>query len=269
MSGVVATPLAAGPGSEMPLVSRVAIGFTVGLCAAGCAALRETEIDPAVREKLGQGPPIHVVHVVPKPLGLNSRAGALGATEVVEEERDYYLTPGVEDPVADVERAFLDALREELGLSNLYPSDRPLWIQEKMATRGVTWEGASAYGDPMFAFPSEWFVRDELLLEFETLYWVLAAEPHFPGTPAKFTLILNLKARLVRLSDGTILWRVFCRSTQGPRFRPEFFADDWQLVKDLRPVLAKECAAELMGTFMGRTERSSWDGRHYPRKASR
>jgi hypothetical protein len=90
----------------------------------------------------------------------------------------------------------------------MYPADRPRWAQERMLPRGVTWERACAYGAPMTGLPLEWFPHD-LMLELETLYW------HIDGSGpkrlvGKCTLLFGLRARLVRLSDDTVLWRGFC-----------------------------------------------------------
>jgi hypothetical protein len=244
----------------MPLVARVAIGLSVALIAAGCASMKEVQLDPAVREKLARGPPIHVVHFVPMPLDFIRSA--------LEPRDVYYDVAGVDDPVADVERAFLDALLEELGLSNLHPSDRPVWSQERMLPRGVTLERASAHGAPvpMTAWPAAWY-RDGFLLEFETLNW------HIDNSGPKrlvgrCTLFFGLRARLLRLSDDTVLWRGFCEF-KNPRQCGEFVADDLKLVKELRPEIAKRCAMDLRGSFMGRTETTFWGGLNKPKKEPR
>jgi hypothetical protein len=40
-------------------------------------------------------------------------------------------------------------------------------------------------------------------------------------------------------------------------------------VKELRSEIAKRCPADLMGSFMGRTETTFWGGVNKPKKAPR
>ncbi len=232
----------------MRRVSLIALSV---LGAAGCAAMMEVQLDPTVRERLGAGPPIHVVHYAAKPLDY--------VRSVLERQDAFHDIPGLDAPVEEIERAFLDALREEAGLPNLSRSERPLWIERRMLPLGVTWERASAHGYPMTDLPSEWY-RDGLMIELETLNWRIdgSGPTRLLG---RCTLEFGLRARLVRLTDGTVLWRCFCQSAH-PRQCNDLVADDLKLLRSLRAELATRCAAELVGAFMGRTERSIWDGTH-------
>ncbi len=242
----------------MGRAARTAIGLLAALAAAGCASTREAQLDRATRERLGQGPPIHVLHYVPKPLDY--------VRSPLERTDAFYAVPGVDDPVADVERALLDALRAELGLSNLSPAGRPIWVERDMLPRNVTWKRACAYGDPLTEWPAEWY-RDGLVLELETLHWYVdgSGPKRIFG---KCTLLYGLRATLVRLSDGTVLWRGFCQA-EHPRPCSDLVADDLRLVKELRAQIASRCAAELTGSFMGRTETTFLGGLNQPKDGSR
>lgn len=229
--------------------ARIAVGLAVALGGGGCQVMRPATLDPAMREQVRQGPPVHVYHYVPKPL--DYLRSALEPSDV------YYGVRDVDDPVADVERAFLDALRAEPGMSNLVPSDRPMWSQRRMLPRGVTWERASGYGALMTDWPDEWY-RDGFAIELETLAWQIDGSG-LKRLAGKCTLLFGLRARLVRLADGTVPWRAFCRLEHGGRCS-ELVADDLKRVKELRRDFSRRCAAELAASFTGRTEGASRDG---------
>lgn len=242
----------------MQRAARMALAAAAALGTAGCiAGLQELQLDPPVRDQLGQGPPIHVFHYVPKPLDL-VRSG-LEPSDVL------YPLEGVDDPVAELERAFLEALRQESGWSNLVPSERPYWSQRRSLPRGVTWERAcTRYGEPMTRLPSAWF-QDGLVIELETLNWrVDGSGPK--RLLGKCTLQYGVRGRLVRLSDDQDLWRGWF-SYERPGQCDDLWAGELKLVKALRLEIARRGAAELVGSFMGKTERSLWDGSVTPRKA--
>ncbi len=189
----------------MPLVARVAVGLSVALGAAGCAAMRDAQMDPSVRKELGEGAPIPVLHSVPRPI--DYFRSALGRRDA------FHGVPGAEDPVAEVERAFLDALREETGATDLRHPER-------------------------------------LVLELDTLAWQIDGSG-LNRIIGRCTLLFGLRARLVGYRDQPDVWRAFCRFEQR-RQCSEFVADELKVVKELRPEIAKRCAAELVGSFMGR-----------------
>lgn len=256
----------------MPRAARIAVALCAARLAAGCASMQEAQLDPAARARLGAGPTIHVVHWGPKPLGAMDPVHRLDRVPAPEQD-DLYGVPGVEDPVADIEAAFVAALREELGLTNLRPAGRPRWESKRMLPRGVSLERASANGPPLIALPAEWF-PDGLLLELETLYWQLEVSGGITGTwsrvtgTPKCTLRFGHRARLVRLSDDQVLWRGFCEA-KHPRPCDDFKAGDYALVRTLRGEIAKRCAAELMGSFMGRTETTFVGGLNQPKEPPR
>lgn len=192
--------------SEMLLVERVAIGLSVALGASGCAAMRDAQMDPEVREALGEGAPIRVLHSAPRPIDYVRSA--------FERRDTFHGVPGAEDPVVETERAFLDALRDEMGVSHLrHP--------------------------------------EALRLELETLAWQIDGSG-LKRIVGRCTLLFGLRARLVRYADDPDLWRAFCRFEQR-RPCSEFVADGLKVVKELRPEIAKRCTAELTGSFMGRS----------------
>lgn len=242
----------------MSSVARAALVVATALGAAGCVAkLMELHLDAAVRAQLGQAPPIHVFHYVPKPLDL-VRSG-------LEPKDVFYELEGLDDPVAELERAFLEAVRQEAGWSNLVASDWPYWSQRRSLPRGVTWERATTrYGQPMTRLPPAWF-QDGLVIEFETLNWRIdgSGPKRLLG---KCTLQYGARGRLVRLSDDEDLWRGWY-SYVRPGKCEELYADELKLVKELRAEIARRGAAELVGSLMGRTDRSLLDGSVTPKPA--
>jgi hypothetical protein len=237
-------------GNRTPIVLCGALLASAGGCSAG---LKEVPLDPGIRNGLSQTESIHSVTYGPVPLRV-VRLG--GVAELAEHAFGTGQFLAFADPVTDVESAFLDGLRGEMGLASV----------ERSGARLSSGHVASMGADLQ---PLRATFRDGLVFDFETIEWRLAfvSRSFIDNTRTTYGIDHSVRARLVRLADATVVWQGICLSRSGdaPRMLQEFTADDFALLKSRRAEVADACAKELLGSFLGRTKRSMWSGRSVPK----
>lgn len=233
----------------------VVVGAFLGAGAMGCLAGREVRLDPSVRKGLSGEATIHVVGYEPISALRIVRLG--GGVELAQRLADSFDRFPLEDPVRDVERIFLEGLERELGLGSALVVEGPHLGSGHVPAIGADIESLRAA-----------FGRG-LVLDLETFNWQLTfvRRSFIDNANTTYGLDFSIRARLVRLSDSTILWQGLCSFTRNQGARPlrELVAEDLKLLKARRTEVAEACAAELLGSFMGRTELSIWSGRNVPR----
>jgi hypothetical protein len=229
------------------------LALLLGMASSGCPGGTPVRLNAAERSRLSEAPVLHSVHYQPiRRLRVATLGGGVDVWEGVTGTGQWI---DIEDPVVSVEARFLAGLQREMGLTNVerfdqpFPSDHvPAVAVEPEVLRRVFHGG--------------------LVLDFESTAWRLAFVSRNFLSSAKTTYGLDfvVRARLVRLPDGVVLWQEFCARTNEEAHRPldEIMANGAAHLRARRDEIAAACAEELLGLFLGRTARSGWSGRAEP-----
>jgi hypothetical protein len=229
------------------------LALLLGVATSGCSGALPVRLSAAERSRLSEAPVIHSVHYQPiRRLRVVSLGGAVEMWEGMTGTSPWI---GIEDPVASVEAGFLAGLQREMKLSRIERFDRPLPSDHV----------------PAVAVDPEVLRRvfhDGLVLDFESTAWRLAFVSRNLLNSAKTTYGLDfvVRARLIRLPGGVVLWEEYCARTSEEAHRPlgEIMADGAAHLRARRDEIAASCAEELLGLFQGRTARKGWSGRAEP-----
>jgi len=231
---------------------RALLALATAACAGCAAGLREVQLGPADRARLADAYPLLVFHYRAIPELQVVRLG--GFMEWASESLSSYRV-AVADPVGDVQASFVEALRRELGERSAHPL---------LVTPGSA--HASGRGPAPEALRE--LLGPVVAIDLETIGWRMPfVSRSFPESRTTYGIEYFVRGRLLRLSDGQVLWQGICAFMKDDAPRPlgELAADDWALLRARRAELASGCAEQLLGSFMGRTQRSLWDGRNKPR----
>jgi hypothetical protein len=225
------------------------LALLLGMASSGCPGGMPVRLNAAERSRLSEAPVLSSVHYQPiRRLRLVTLGGGVDVWERVTDTGPWI---SIEDPVASVEARFLAGLKRELGLTNIERFDRPLPSDHV----------------PAVAVDPEVLRRvfhDGLVLDFESTAWQLVFVSRNLLSAAKTTYGLDfaVRARLVRVPGGEVLWQEICVRAKEEAHRPldEIMADGAAHLKARRNEIAASCAEELLGLFLGRTARSGWSG---------
>lgn len=234
--------------------AMLVLGALAGASASGCwAGVNEVRLEPAQRNRLGDEREIHAVYYAPVPLRVVRWGGTVELFQGVTRSNELM---ELRDPVSDVEGGFVEGLREELRLTNLRPAERPM-DSPHVAARGAE------------IAPLQAAFGGGLVFDFDTIAWDLAfvSRSFVDNAATTYGIDYGVRARLVRLSDSTVLWQGICNFRNGDAPRPwrDLEANEFEVLRARRDEVAKACARELLGSFTGRTARSMWSGRNEPK----
>jgi hypothetical protein len=190
------------------MIRLVVCSLTVAILIAACSS-NEIRIAPAVYGSLKNEQQILAVHYIPAQFSAHTPevmnaggaammfgavggavAGAIQAREAEESGRQIVKDYGLEDPMLQIKRTFLESVSREQSLQNLQSLNEALESDNPEALR-------------------ERF-RKGLVFDFKTTSWSLnQAGPLSPNT---YRVYYEGRVRLLRLPEGVIEWQSFCQS---------------------------------------------------------
>jgi hypothetical protein len=203
---------------------------------AACAGSIPRGLDPAERARLAGSYPIRVVHYAPiTKLAVIRLGGGF--------ERASTTFVDLADPVLEVEARFVEGIRGALGEGAVQPVEAVPFSTHTPAV-SVEPEKLRELLGPVVA------------LDLETIGWQLpfVSRSFIDASRTTYGVEFAVRARLLRLSDGKVLWQEFCAVQKGddPMALGKLAADDWALLRARRLVVARTCADQLVRSFLGR-----------------
>lgn len=220
---------------KMKFVAFIACGgLFLGL--AGCASA-PINMTPHEMHSLKSIPKIVAIHHGPSAPAVTTGSGVLAADltfglSVREEGPKIVKKYGIKDPVVMVEKDFLQGVMKQEHFHNLY-------IQKKMVSYNKT-----SVADLQKRFKKGYY------LQFIPGQWDVI---YYMTNWSHYHMYFGVRARLVDLNDGKVLWNAGCSAPQDDGDNAptidQLWANDGALLKHWTYTSARECAAQLVKKF--------------------
>jgi hypothetical protein len=218
--------------------SSAAVVALIGVAAIGaaCAASIPKGLDPVERARLADAYPVRVVHYAPI-----SRLAVIRLGGGFERASTTYVD--LPDPVREVQARFVEGIRGALGEGAVQPVEVEPFSEHIPAVSVEPAKLRELLG-PVVA------------IDLETIAWQMpfVSRSFIDASRTTYGVEFSVRARLLRLSDGRLLWQEFCAVQKGddPVALGKLAADDWALLQARRLVVAQACADQLVRSFLGR-----------------
>ena len=204
--------------------------------AVSCAPQATVRLQPEDLAQLGATEPVYAVHLEQAPLFIGDpMGGVLGfviSAAIARSRGDTVAQENeIKDPVYILKESFLADLVQNHGVKNLKVLDEPQPDDNIETLRSALRRGS--------------------VLEFKTIASGLS---HPNGWTFYYAYAYYAKARLLRLTDGKVLWQSTCSSEGKTReWMGTFTANGAKLLKAEMETTAKECARQLLDHFSGKS----------------
>lgn len=192
------------------------------------------ELEPQVRDRLKTNPEVVAIHYTPE-------------TSLLVEAKELRYEPlPIEDPLLEIKRLFLLALREKMGITNIHamPAPRSQSLERQHGLKMREMVQIYSHG---------------LILDFKPLVWVLDVSTDRKWwqwfewsitTPSSPTLLAyRARARMIDLDQRELLWQANCSIHSERHPMEKWMSNQNQLLKDKREELAIRCAQYFIEKF--------------------
>ena len=232
--------------SDTRIVTRGwSLGTALMLVAAGCSPAF-VPIDREEMARLKSEPEIRVVTYQPPrflfqmpsgPFGAGASGmfnpaigGFAGGINSDPRSQVYAIDSPLEDPATQVKNVFIKGVANQLDVARLVQTGEPLSDDDAQALQKKFGGG--------------------IVLDFKTDTWGVLSGPMIT---APYQLVYMGRSRLLRLSDGRVLWQAQCRY-DGRNLEAnldQFKVNSTPVLKEKFAEAAENCAKQLLAQFLG------------------